>query len=58
MKGGSSGSEVAPGNPEGSRIVRRIRGVDQPRMPFGGPYLSDAQIGLVAAWIAQGAKDN
>jgi cytochrome c oxidase subunit 2 len=28
------------------------------RMPLGGPYLSAAQINTIAAWIAQGAKDN
>lgn len=27
------------------------------RMPFGGPYLEDAQIALVRAWIDQGASE-
>ena len=58
IKGGFSGPEVLPGDPEGSRIIRRLRGIDQPRMPLGGPFLSDDQIGVIAAWIAAGAKDN
>jgi mono/diheme cytochrome c family protein len=28
------------------------------RMPFGGPYLSSAQVASIAAWIDQGAKNN
>ena len=59
INGGFSGSEVLPGDPEGSRIIRRLRGIDSSaRMPFGGPFLSDDQIGVIAAWIAAGAKDN
>ncbi len=58
MRGGASGPEVVPGNPDASPIIRRVRGIDQPRMPLGGPFLSDAQIDLIAAWIADGALNN
>lgn len=58
MKGGLGGTEVIPGNPNASPVILRIRGQVEPRMPFGGPYLSDDQINLIAAWIAQGAQNN
>ena len=49
---------VVPGRPEASELVRRIRGQAFPRMPFDGPpYLSDDEIRLIEAWVAQGARD-
>lgn len=49
---------VVPGKPDASELVRRIRGQALPRMPFDGPpYLSDEEIRLIEAWIAQGARD-
>jgi hypothetical protein len=49
---------VVPGHPEASELVRRIRGQALPRMPFDGPpYLSEADIALIVAWIRQGARD-
>lgn len=51
-------ARVVPGNPDASELVRRIRGQARPRMPFDGPpYLSDAEIGVITRWIAQGARD-
>ena len=60
LAGSTNGAVIAPGNPDGSRLVWKIRGTDPvgERMPFGGPYLSDAQIDLIVTWIAQGALDN
>ncbi len=60
MAGGVNGAVIAPGNPDGSKLVRKIRGTEPvgERMPFGGPYLSGAQIDLIATWVAQGALDN
>jgi mono/diheme cytochrome c family protein len=44
--------------PHASELVRRIRGHARPRMPFDGPpWLDDAQIDLVVAWVADGARD-
>lgn len=49
---------VVPGKPDASELVRRIRGQARPRMPFDGPpYLSNDEIGLIEAWVAQGARD-
>ena len=54
----SDRARVVPGKPSGSELVRRIRGESGPRMPLDGPpYLDDAQIGLIAQWVAQGARD-
>ena len=56
-----SGSErvvVVPGAAGASELVRRIRGQARPRMPFDGPpFLSAAEIRLIADWVDQGARD-
>lgn len=49
---------VVPGNPAASELLRRVRGLAQPRMPFDGPpWLGDADIRLLERWIADGARD-
>jgi len=49
---------VVPGQPGASELMRRIRGLSRPRMPFDGPpWLSDEDIELIERWIAQGARD-
>lgn len=49
---------VVPGHPDASELVRRIRGQALPRMPFDGPpYLDAADVELIVAWIAQGARN-
>jgi uncharacterized membrane protein len=56
----TSGERVAviPGSADASDLLRRIKGQATPRMPMDGPpYLSDAEITLIGAWIAQGAPD-
>lgn len=56
MMGSSRGQVVRPGDPEGSELVRRLRGSSRPRMPLTGPpYLGEPEIAEVAAWIAAGA---
>lgn len=51
-------ARIVPGAPDASELVRRIRGHAQPRMPFDGPpYLQDAAIDKIVAWIAAGAPD-
>ena len=59
MKGGDFRPVVVPGDPEGSELVRRIRGDSTPRMPFDGPpFLSDEEIAKIVQWIKEGAPDN
>jgi cytochrome c553 len=55
LKGGQKGSSLVPGQPEESRLYRRITGKEQPAMPLGGK-LSDAEVAAVKSWIASGAQ--
>ncbi|MDX1944421.1 MAG: PSD1 and planctomycete cytochrome C domain-containing protein [Pirellulaceae bacterium] len=60
LEGGDSGAEIVAGNSAQSRLVRMIAGVDDQfgRMPpeEKGKPLTAVEIGLVRAWIDQGAK--
>ena len=50
-------ARILPGNPDGSELVRRIRGQAIPRMPFDGPpYLNAEEIRLIEAWVVDGAR--
>jgi hypothetical protein len=50
---------IVPGYPQVSEIVRRIRGIARPRMPFDGPpWLSEEEIARITQWIEQGARDD
>ena len=49
---------VIPGQPDSSHLYLRLTGVEQPQMPFGGPYLSDDLLNTVYQWIEQGAQNN
>ena len=51
-----SGS-VVPGNPEASRLYKRLLGEGGQLMPLGGPPLPDSQIEAVKNWILAGAPD-
>ena len=56
MKGGESGRAIVPGKSADSLLVHLIAGVvPGQRMPKKGEPLSAEQIGLVRAWIDQGA---
>ncbi len=51
-------ARVVPGYPLASELVRRIRGLAHPRMPFDGPpYLEPDQIALIERWIREGARN-
>ena len=58
--GATSGADlVIAGDPDDSAIVQKLRGTYPfgERMPRDGPpHWSDADIGLMSAWIAAGAK--
>lgn len=51
---------IAPGDFANSYLYRKIvgAGITGDRMPQGGPYLTDAQIGLVRDWIRRGAPND
>ena len=49
---------IDPGNPEGSYLLKKLRGdagISGDQMPLGAAPLSAAQLDLVRAWIAAGA---
>lgn len=53
--GSARGPVARPGDPEGSELVRRIKGISQPRMPLTGPpYLSEVEIQRIVDWIQAG----
>jgi hypothetical protein len=57
MRGGQSGPLLEAGKSEASLLVHRIAGLGtEKRMPLEDEPLSDEQIGLVRAWIDQGAS--
>lgn len=55
---------VAPGDSQASYLLHKLLGTQNTvggsgeRMPFGGPYLPDAEIDLIRDWIDQGAQAN
>lgn len=58
MKGGRSGPAVVPGDPGKSEMIRRLRGLSEPRMPLSGPpWLPEEKIALIEQWIRAGAGE-
>lgn len=50
---------VDPGDPDSSYIIHKLEGgpaITGERMPFGGPYLSQAMIDVVRQWVTNGAQ--
>ncbi|MDH4556874.1 hypothetical protein E8F11_17165 [Pseudomonas sp. BN417] len=57
LKGSKSRPVVQRGEPNESELIKRLKGLSQPRMPMTGPpFLSDAEIALFELWIAGGLK--
>lgn len=55
LQGSQRGPVVRSGDPHNSELLRRVRGISQPRMPMTGPpFLSDAEVKLLEEWIAAG----
>ena len=56
LKGGKSGTEIVPGEPEASRMIQAVRYMDPDlKMPPKGKKLSSEQIGSLEAWVKMGA---
>jgi cytochrome c553 len=55
LKGGARGGDVVPGDAAGSRLYRRIAGLERPAMPAQAEPLSANEIAAIKAWIDQGA---
>lgn len=58
MAGSAGGKVVIAGDPDGSLLVRSIRGDGRSRMPPGGAGLTSSEIQLLVTWIAEGAPNN
>ena len=58
LQGGSKGPAIVPGNSAKSLLILRVSGIKEPRMPAGGPPLSAGEVGILRAWIDQGANWN
>lgn len=57
LKGSRNGPIVRSGAPSRSKLINRLKGLSQPRMPMTGPpFLSDEEIALFERWIAGGLK--
>ena len=57
MKGGDDGKAIETGKSAESRLIHLVAGLDEEKvMPPKGERLTAAQIGLLRAWIDQGAK--
>ena len=55
LRGSASRKVIIAGDGEKSILVRRLLGLNLPRMPYGGPPLSSEQINLIRHWIDRGA---
>ena len=58
LAGGESDKAIEVGNSEASLLIQLVSGVDEDRMmpPEGNEPLTAKQIGILQAWIDQGAK--
>lgn len=57
LKGSERGVVVKAGNAEESELIRRVKGISQPRMPMTGPpWLSEAEIALLEGWVEGGLR--
>lgn len=57
LEGSRNGPVVQTDDPANSPLIRRIKGLAQPRMPMTGPpFLSDQEIALFEAWVANGLQ--
>ncbi len=56
LKGSANGKDVIPGDGDKSPLVRRLLGLDRPRMPYGAPPLSADEVELIRKWVNDGAQ--
>ena len=58
LTGSQNGPVLIPGNPEGSELIRRVRGISQPQMPLVGDHLIEEEIARIEAWIVAGLPED
>ena len=54
ITGSVDGAVLVSGDVDRSELMRRLRGQSKPRMPFLSTPLTEAEIALIARWIAAG----
>lgn len=55
MKGANGEPVVVPGKPKESELMKRVRGISTPQMPYHSPPLPEVDMALLELWIAEGA---
>jgi hypothetical protein len=55
LQGGARGADLVPGNADGSRLYRRVAGLERPAMPAQGAPLTAEQVAAIKTWIDEGA---
>ena len=55
LRGGYSGVVIQPGNSRESKLIQLVAGLNELVMPMSGDRLTPDQIGVLRAWIDQGA---
>jgi mono/diheme cytochrome c family protein len=55
--GSTDGPVLIAGDPDGSELVKRIRGESVPRMPFLGPPLPPEELELIVSWVEAGMPE-
>ena len=58
MRGSRYGAVIYPYDAQSSKLVKRIKGTETPRMPKDRPSLSTSDQGLITNWINGGARNN
>ncbi|HNX75052.1 MAG TPA: carboxypeptidase regulatory-like domain-containing protein [Candidatus Rifleibacterium sp.] len=58
MRGSRTGAVVLPYDAATSKLIRRIKGIETPRMPKDRAALATSDQGLLANWINGGARNN
>lgn len=57
IAGSKNGRVLVPGDPEHSELIRRLKGLSTPRMPFLGYPLPEEQIELIIRWVEAGMPE-
>ena len=58
LKGSANGPVVKAGDAAGSELIKRLKGISQPRMPMTGPpFLTDAEIAQFESWVERRDAD-
>lgn len=58
LKGSGSGSIVASGNPDGSKLWKALMHAEEPFMPPNRPKLPDKELDVFKQWIVGGLLEN